>query len=227
MAVKLASGQSAPAELFIWTDIDPQHDKDFNQWYEQEHMLERVRIPGFVWARRYRAVQAERQYLALYRTQQLAVFNSAAYQQAFQHQTQWSLQNFERMQNTMRRVMTSTLFGAAVGTGAALALVALSTTEQAIQAAQWGLEHAADLQSVVSMRVLLPDPQLSTPLPSEPTEGRVLQPFFVLEATDTQAVQQAAQQLGQSLGLSAQAISVFQLLWELRAADLPTEAADS
>ena len=37
-------------ELFIWTDIDPAHEDDFNQWYGCEHMAERagilVRIVG-------------------------------------------------------------------------------------------------------------------------------------------------------------------------------------
>ncbi len=25
-------------ELFIWTDIDPAHEADFNRWYDREHM---------------------------------------------------------------------------------------------------------------------------------------------------------------------------------------------
>src|SRR5690625_6464579 len=51
-------------------------------------MLERASIPGFVWARRYRALQSPRKYLALYRTEQLAVFDSPAYQEAFTHRPQ-------------------------------------------------------------------------------------------------------------------------------------------
>ena len=215
---KLASGVQAPAELFIWTDVDPNYEDDFNQWYEHEHMLERASIPGFVWARRYRALQAPRKYLALYRTGQLAVFDSPAYQEAFTHQTQWSIQNFERMHNTVRRVMTVTPAGAAVGTGAALALVALADEAQALQAMQW--MQGAAFDGVVSTRVLNPDPQRSTPLPSEPAQGRVLQPFYLIEATTPQAVVQAAQGMVQALDLSTESVATFELLWELRSADL-------
>src|SRR5699024_12665698 len=56
VADKLASGVQAPAELFIWTDVDPNYEDDLNQWYEHEHMLERASIPGFVWAWRYSAM---------------------------------------------------------------------------------------------------------------------------------------------------------------------------
>lgn len=218
MVDQLASGLQAPAELFIWTDIDSAHEDDFNQWYEHEHMLERASIPGFVWARRYRAHQAPRKYLALYRTEQLAVFDSPAYQQAFTQQTQWSLQNFERMHNTVRRVMTVTPASTTAGTGAALALVAMPDEAHALKAIEW--MGGKSFEGVVSTRVLKPDPQRSTPLPSEPTEGRVLQPFYLFEATTIEAVTQAAQQMAQALGLSSDAVATFDLLWELRSADI-------
>ncbi|HLS17243.1 MAG TPA: hypothetical protein VK049_05350 [Paenalcaligenes sp.] len=218
MVDKLASGVQAPAELFIWTDIDPNYEDDFNQWYEQEHMLERASIPGFVWARRYRALQSPRKYLALYRTEQLAVFDSPAYQEAFTHQTQWSVQNFERMHNTVRRVMVVTPTSQTVGTGSAVALVALSDEAQALAAAQW--MQGQSFTGVVSTRILNPDPQRSTPLPSESAEGRVLQPFFLIEATTPEAVTQAAQQLAQALDLAAESVATFELLWGLRSADL-------
>lgn len=35
---------SQNAELFVWTDIDPSHEEEFNQWYDREHMEERVAI---------------------------------------------------------------------------------------------------------------------------------------------------------------------------------------
>ena len=71
------------AQLFVWSDIDPDHEADFNQWYDREHMEERVRIPGFTGARRYRAVSGSaRRYLALYRASNLADFTPDASRQA-------------------------------------------------------------------------------------------------------------------------------------------------
>src|SRR5690625_4680369 len=215
---KLASGVQAPAELFIWTDVDPNYEDDFNQWYEHEHMLERASIPGFVWARRYRALQAPRKYLALYQTVQCAIIDNQDYQESFTHKPQRSKQNCEGMHNTVRRVMTVTPAGAAVGTGAALALVALADEAQALQALQ--LMRETSFEGVVSARVLNPDPQRSTPLPSEPAQGRVLQPFYLIEATTPQAVAQATQGMVQALDLSTESVATFELLWELRSADL-------
>lgn len=113
------------AQLFVWSDVDPDHEADFNLWYDREHMEERVRIDGFTGARRYRAVSGSaRRYLALYRATSLADFTSAAYQKAFTQQTQWSVTNFTRMSNTRRRVMQVALEGG-FGWGAAVAMIEL------------------------------------------------------------------------------------------------------
>jgi hypothetical protein len=32
--------------LLVMADIDPAIEHDFNQWYEQEHLAERMAIPG-------------------------------------------------------------------------------------------------------------------------------------------------------------------------------------
>src|SRR5205823_1607807 len=34
--------------LLVMTDIDPANEEDFNRWYEEEHLDERMRIPGFI-----------------------------------------------------------------------------------------------------------------------------------------------------------------------------------
>src|SRR3954471_859489 len=100
-----STSHSPRGQLCIWTDVDPAHDAEFNHWYDREHMQERVAIPGFQAARRFRAIApGARPYLALYDTDDLAVFTSPAYRQAFTQQTAWSLQNFARMQATQRRV---------------------------------------------------------------------------------------------------------------------------
>ena len=72
----------------VWTDIDAVDEPDFNRWYDREHMQERVALPGFRCARRYRALRGcPRPYLALYDTGELAVFDSDAYRNAFEKQT--------------------------------------------------------------------------------------------------------------------------------------------
>ena len=95
----------AAGQLSIWTDVDPAYELDFNRWYDREHMRERMVIPGFRRARRFRyIVSCPRPYLALYDTDSVQTFRSAAYQQAFAKQTDWSQRNFKRMRDTQRRV---------------------------------------------------------------------------------------------------------------------------
>jgi hypothetical protein len=46
--------------LLVMADIDPALEHDFNQWYEQEHLAERMAIPGFLRARRFTAIEGSR-----------------------------------------------------------------------------------------------------------------------------------------------------------------------
>ena len=52
--------------LLFMTDIDPAHEDEFNRWYEEEHLGERMAILGFLSARRFQAVQGAPKYLAIY-----------------------------------------------------------------------------------------------------------------------------------------------------------------
>jgi hypothetical protein len=53
--------------LFIWTDIAADEEAAFNDWYDNEHMPDRVlKIPGFLSGRRFVALSGAPRYLALY-----------------------------------------------------------------------------------------------------------------------------------------------------------------
>lgn len=42
------------AILIVWTDIPAEIEADFNEWYNREHLPDRVlRMPGFLRGRRY------------------------------------------------------------------------------------------------------------------------------------------------------------------------------
>jgi len=76
--------------LLILNDVQPDHEDEFNLWYDTEHMQERVLVPGFIAATRYRAISGARQYCALYRTEAVAVFESEIYRQRLAAQSDWS-----------------------------------------------------------------------------------------------------------------------------------------
>lgn len=221
MALHTSIQQTSDAmgELFIWTDVDPAHEQDFNRWYDLEHMQERAAIPGFKWSRRYHSKTCARPYLALYRTESLKVFTSDTYRQAFTKQTEWSVRNFSRMHNTQRRVAAVTLaFGA--GTGAGIALVCLGSVAVAEQALARCKALTQTAEGILSAKILTPDTTLSTPLPSESTEQRVLEPYLIIEATSVHEAVKAASTIAKQLGLPDTACHSFDLLWDLQSGDL-------
>ena len=208
----------AMGELFIWTDVDPAHEQDFNRWYDLEHMQERAAIPGFKWSRRYHSKTCARPYLALYRTESLKVFTSDTYRQAFTKQTEWSVRNFSRMHNSQRRVAAVTLaFGA--GTGAGVALVCLGSVAVAEQALAKCKTLAQTAEGILSAKILTPDTTLSTPLPSESTEQRVLEPYLIIEATSVSEAAKAATAIAKQLNLPDTACHSFDLLWDLQSSE--------
>src|ERR1044072_5686196 len=65
--------------LLMMTDIDPANEEDFNRWYEEEHLAERMAIPGFINARRFTALEGGPKYLALYDLESPEVLPSPPY----------------------------------------------------------------------------------------------------------------------------------------------------
>lgn len=47
------------AILVVMMDVDPAHEDDFNRWYNDEHLPERLEIPGYVSARRFKLEEGE------------------------------------------------------------------------------------------------------------------------------------------------------------------------
>lgn len=69
----------APGLLSVWNRIAAEYEAEFNAWYEAEHLAERLAVPGFRTARRYRSLDDPLAYGALYDTDSVAVMDSAAY----------------------------------------------------------------------------------------------------------------------------------------------------
>ena len=203
-------------QLCIWTDVDPEHELDFNRWYDREHMQERVAIPGFQSARRFHAVgESQRPYLALYDTENIGVFTSPAYKQAFANQTEWSLRNFARMRNNQRRVGRLTV-EMGDGEGGALALFVVPAGRVNTGALRALLSKALSADHVIRAALLETDTGLSTPLKPDavpaPADGLV-----TVEATRADIARSEAAALASTAGLPGAEIFVFQTLWRLGA----------
>ncbi|WP_418119490.1 hypothetical protein [Variovorax sp. 350MFTsu5.1] len=209
--------------LFVASGVDPADEADFNRWYDREHVEERVRIPGFLSGARYFSLEGGRKYLGLYRTESLAVFGSPGYRAAFEKQTPWSVANLDRMRQPMRRVCAVravTGFGSGSHV-AVLPLVAAADAEaQVAHAAGIGAQLRKEQAGFVQSYLLVPDAALSTPLPRESTEGRVLQPLLVIETSSEAAARAARATAAAAFDAEPAHGWLLALGWKLTAAEL-------
>jgi hypothetical protein len=106
----------ASGTLAVWTDVLAQHEAEFNDWYLQEHLHERLALPGFLSARRYAAAQGAPRYFALYETDSVSALASSAYRERLTNPTQWTRRVMPWFVNTNRCVcVRSASVGAGVG----------------------------------------------------------------------------------------------------------------
>ena len=76
--------------LITLTEVKSRDESDFNEWYNREHIDERVNLPGFHRARRYVAVKASPKYLATYECDSVSDLATPGYLQLLANQTAWS-----------------------------------------------------------------------------------------------------------------------------------------
>jgi hypothetical protein len=72
----------AAALLLIAMNVAPEHESDFNEWYNTEHLPQLGAVPGVLCARRYRGASATQRYAAIYHFANPEVPNSAAWKAA-------------------------------------------------------------------------------------------------------------------------------------------------
>jgi hypothetical protein len=65
--------------LVVWHDVPPGFEGELDAWYQREHLPERLAVPGFRSARRYRGTGGGPGFLALYETDDVGILASPAY----------------------------------------------------------------------------------------------------------------------------------------------------
>ncbi|MGL5389462.1 MAG: hypothetical protein ACRDCA_27045 [Serratia sp. (in: enterobacteria)] len=207
--------------LFVATDVAAQDEADFNQWYDREHVEERVRVPGFLSGTRYQALQGGRKYLGLYKTASLASFTSQAYRNAFSQQTPWSVASLDKMRDPMRRVCTVEAV-TGQGSGSHLSIITLEPADLGIlkdHITHLGAQ-LAELPGFVRSSLLVPDAELSSPLPKESRENRQLLPMLLIESSSAEAGLQLSGVACHTLKIPADEVVHYALGWQLTSQEL-------
>lgn len=89
----------AAAVLLIAMNVAPEHENEFNEWYNTEHLPQLGAVPGVICARRYRGAGATQRYAAIYHLANSDVVNSASWKSAAN--TPWT----ERMRPHFRDML--------------------------------------------------------------------------------------------------------------------------
>jgi hypothetical protein len=66
--------------LMVYCNVAAEHEEEFNRWYNEEHMPERLAIPGVLSAARYKAVDGGPIYLACYELESPDAWYAEAWQ---------------------------------------------------------------------------------------------------------------------------------------------------
>ena len=76
--------------LAVWCDVPATVEQEFNEWYNEEHIYERLSVPGILSAARYEAVVNGPKHLAVYELESVEVLQSAAYLELKSNPSEWS-----------------------------------------------------------------------------------------------------------------------------------------
>ncbi|WP_407156072.1 hypothetical protein [Bradyrhizobium sp. STM 3557] len=211
--------------LLTSMDIDPSDEADFNRWYDQEHLEERVAIEGFNEARRYVAEQGSPKYLCLYSTGTIDVLNSEPYRARLAHPTEWSVATMAKFKNMIRSVARITI-SKGTGRGAVLGIIRLRPKpgqDQALRDALCIELDPSNLDGIISMHLLEGDSDLSGPTGGIPASSRGADWFVLIDGTDSHAIATLMTTRFAAIdGPLATQISVglYRLMWDLSKADI-------
>jgi hypothetical protein len=78
----LTAPREAAALLVVCMNVAPEHEHEFNEWYNTEHIPQLGAVPGVLCARRYRGTGGTQRYVALYHLNSPEVLRSGDWRKA-------------------------------------------------------------------------------------------------------------------------------------------------
>ena len=86
----MATNKKGTGLMMVWADIPADKEKEFDRWYNEEHLAERLSLPGFLSGARYEAVKGGPKHLAVYELESVAALESDAYKRVRTNPTAWT-----------------------------------------------------------------------------------------------------------------------------------------
>jgi hypothetical protein len=182
--------------LCVMNDIAPACDRrDYEAWYQQDHVPDRLSIPGFLYARRYRRLNGPRaEFLTFYETATPQVLCSAPYLKRLAEPTDWTAHTMAYFRTMSRSICRVALDEGQAGAGGLLALVAHQAAPAVTVDAQ--LATALVQPGVTRVRLWRTDPSVTVPSPEEklrPGGDGSFGTIIVVEGTNAEMIQASLQ----------------------------------
>jgi hypothetical protein len=138
--------------IIIWNDIAPQGRDEFYDWHINEHIPERLAVPGFQRGSRWIAATAETtpEFLTLYETDDPSIATSSPYLERLNAPTEWTRRATAHFRNT-QRALTRVVHSTGSGRGGAIATLRFDGSAA-------GMAACATAARMVARRVDAPRP---------------------------------------------------------------------
>lgn len=214
------------AMLMTFTEVPSEHDADFGEWYDREHLDERINLPGFRRARRYQAVDAAIRYVSTYEALDVDAIASPVYLEVLKRQTEWSQRIIKRF-TKWHRISGRVMVDATHGVGAAMVMSRLPVAAaDAGRLQSWLADTALPAlnraQAVLGACAVAADAEaddrLTRGLGQTPVEGRIPEWAVIVEGTDLARVETAVRSglleglKGFSAGAAVPSLETYRLL---------------
>jgi hypothetical protein len=136
-----------PAAMLLSFDVAAEAIAEHDQWHTQEHLPERLSIPGFVRGTRWVALPGQPRHFVMYEVAQLATLSSAAYLERLNHPSPWTAKIMSHYRGMARGFCSVTRsFGLGIGhAGLLLRFKPATGTETSLR--DWLLQDLARLPS--------------------------------------------------------------------------------
>lgn len=204
----------------IWNGITPEGRDEFYAWHVQEHMPERVGIPGFLRGRRYIAIDKEShpEFFTLYELQSFEVTTSQDYLGRLNAPTPWTKKATAAFLDSSRglaRVITSI----GPGPGGVLATLRFSVDSSGEAAARKSLAalmyEISQMPMITGAHFCISDAEASGIKTNETRERKDIQApphwFIMIEACVAKALDPAVKRLTENQHLARATVGRYAL----------------
>jgi hypothetical protein len=181
------------AVVAIWNGIEPEAREQFYDWHVNEHMPERVGVPGFRRGRRYVAADTTThpEFFTLYEADTMQVLQGSGYADRLNDPTPATKATTAKFADTFR-ALSRVLVSHGPGMGGAMLTIRFDCDAQHLIAVRAMVRAAAQAQRVTGAHLCQSDTAASLVRTIETKDRTDIQPppscFIMVEATDPEAL---------------------------------------